>query len=153
MCGGGRVSLGASSPSPKAQAKTSAPINVIVDDALFLIKHHDRFRRIDLVRRMSEDLPSIAANTKQLIQVFLALMMNAIGRCVCPTTPSGVRNAPNDLAAVSAEYMYSYRGEPKLACASERSPISASGCISSTRPMCSSLSRPRKSKRSSRYQA
>jgi two-component system NtrC family sensor kinase len=64
--------------SPKAQAKTLASINGIVEDALFLIKHHERFRRIDLVRGLGESLPAIDANTKQLIQVFLALMMNAI---------------------------------------------------------------------------
>ena len=64
--------------NPKAQAKTSASINPIVDDALFLIKHHDRFRRIHLVKRLAESLPEISVNSKQLIQVFLALMINAI---------------------------------------------------------------------------
>ncbi len=64
--------------SPKAQAKALASINGIVEDALFLIKHHERFRRIDLVRGLGDSLPAISANTKQLIQVFLALMMNAI---------------------------------------------------------------------------
>lgn len=64
--------------NPKAQAKRSASINGIVEDALFLVKHHDRFRRIHLVRRLGESLPEIAANPKQLIQVFLALMINAI---------------------------------------------------------------------------
>ena len=62
----------------KAQAKTSVSINTVVDDALFLIKHHDRFRRIHLVKRFEESLPDISANSKQLIQVFLALMINAI---------------------------------------------------------------------------
>ena len=42
------------------------------------IKHHDRFRRIHLVKRFEESLPDISANSKQLIQVFLALMINAI---------------------------------------------------------------------------
>jgi two-component system NtrC family sensor kinase len=64
--------------NPKAQAKRSASINSIVEDALFLVKHHDRFRRIRLVRRLEGSLPEIAANPKQLIQVFLALMINAI---------------------------------------------------------------------------
>ncbi len=64
--------------NPKAQAKTSASINTIVDDALFLIKHHDRFLRIHLVKRFEESLPEISVNSKQLIQLFLALMINAI---------------------------------------------------------------------------
>ena len=64
--------------SPKAQVKSAASLNGIVEDALFLIRHHDRFRRIHLVRRLGESLPPVEANTKQLIQVFLALMINAI---------------------------------------------------------------------------
>jgi signal transduction histidine kinase len=64
--------------NPKAQAKQSAPMNSIVEDALFLIKHHDRFRRIKLIRHLAESMPDVQVNTQQLIQVFLALMMNAI---------------------------------------------------------------------------
>jgi two-component system NtrC family sensor kinase len=64
--------------NPKAQVKTSASMKEIVDDALFLIKHHDRFRRIHLVRHLAESLPAVSVNSKQLIQVFLALMINAI---------------------------------------------------------------------------
>jgi two-component system NtrC family sensor kinase len=64
--------------NPKAQAKSAASITGIVDDALFLVKHHDRFRRIHLVRNAEEGLPPISGNSKQLIQVFLSLMINAI---------------------------------------------------------------------------
>ena len=64
--------------SPKAQAKQSAAMNSVVEDALFLIKHHDRFRRIKLVRHLAESVPDVLVNTQQFIQVFLALMMNAI---------------------------------------------------------------------------
>ena len=64
--------------NPKAQSKSSASINGIVDDALFLIRHHDRFQRIHLEKRLGELLPAISVNSKQLIQVFLSLMINAI---------------------------------------------------------------------------
>jgi two-component system NtrC family sensor kinase len=64
--------------NPKAHVKSSTSMNGIVDDALFLIKHHDRFRRIHLVRHLAESLPTISVNSKQLIQVFLSLMINAI---------------------------------------------------------------------------
>ncbi len=53
-------------------------LNQIVEDALFLVKHHDRFRGLTLNRHLSEGLPSIEANAEQLIQVFLALMLNAL---------------------------------------------------------------------------
>jgi two-component system NtrC family sensor kinase len=63
---------------PKSREMKAAPVNPIVEDALFLVSHHDRFKRINLVRDLGDDLPLIKANTEQLIQVFLALMLNAI---------------------------------------------------------------------------
>lgn len=63
---------------PKARIKRPADINQIVEDALFLIKHHDKFKGIALERSMDVGLPLVSANTEQLIQVFLSLMLNAI---------------------------------------------------------------------------
>jgi two-component system NtrC family sensor kinase len=63
---------------PKARFKKPVPINQIVEDALFLVKHHDRFKRIKLIRRLAEGLPEVDANAEQLIQAFLAIMLNAI---------------------------------------------------------------------------
>jgi len=63
---------------PKARYKKPVPINQIVEDALFLVKHHDRFKRINLVRRLADGLPPVDANAEQLIQAFLAIMLNAI---------------------------------------------------------------------------
>jgi two-component system NtrC family sensor kinase len=63
---------------PKARVKRKANINAIVEDALFLIKHHDRFKEITLYRQLMAGLPPVEANTEQLIQVFLALMLNSI---------------------------------------------------------------------------
>jgi two-component system NtrC family sensor kinase len=63
---------------PKARFKKRVPINQIVEDALFLVKHHDRFKRIKLVRRLGVGLPEVEANAEQLIQAFLAIMLNAI---------------------------------------------------------------------------
>lgn len=63
---------------PKARIKRPAQVNQIVEDALFLVKHHKRFKWITLERELARDLPEIDANTEQLIQVFLALMLNAI---------------------------------------------------------------------------
>jgi two-component system, NtrC family, sensor kinase len=64
--------------NPKARKKQPESVNQIVEDALFLIKHHDHFRGITLIRELTDDLPAIYGNAKQLIQVFLAIMLNAI---------------------------------------------------------------------------
>jgi two-component system NtrC family sensor kinase len=63
---------------PKARAKYPVAINQVVEDALFLLRYHDRFKRIELKRTMAEGLPPVEANAEQLIQVFLDLMLNAI---------------------------------------------------------------------------
>jgi len=63
---------------PKSRIMRSEPVNQILEDALFLVKHHDRFKRIQLVRQLDETLPDVPANREQLVQVFLALMLNAI---------------------------------------------------------------------------
>lgn len=63
---------------PKARVKRPVEVNPVVEDALFLLSHHDRFKHIELVRRLAPDLPKVQASAEQLIQVFLALMLNAI---------------------------------------------------------------------------
>jgi two-component system NtrC family sensor kinase len=63
---------------PKARAKYPVAINQVVEDALFLLRYHDRFKRIELKRTMADGLPPVEANAEQLIQVFLDLMLNAI---------------------------------------------------------------------------
>jgi two-component system NtrC family sensor kinase len=63
---------------PKARIKRPAELNQIVEDALFLVKHHEKIRGITLERELSDGLPTIMANQEQLIQVFLSIMLNAI---------------------------------------------------------------------------
>jgi len=63
---------------PKSRVMRSEAVNPIVEDAIFLVKHHDRFKRIQLDLRLGESVPSIRGNKEQLIQVFLAIMLNAI---------------------------------------------------------------------------
>jgi two-component system NtrC family sensor kinase len=63
---------------PMARAKRESDVNQVVEDALFLVKHHDKFKRITLERDMADGLPTIQGNAEQLIQVFLSLMLNAI---------------------------------------------------------------------------
>ncbi len=63
---------------PKGSVKKPEQVNQLLEDTLFLVKHHDRFRKIKLQRRFTEGLPDIEANAKQLLQLFLDLMLNAL---------------------------------------------------------------------------
>jgi two-component system NtrC family sensor kinase len=63
---------------PKGRARYPVQVNQVVEDALFLLRHPDRFKRITLDRHITEDLPPVEANAEQLMQVFLDLMLNAI---------------------------------------------------------------------------
>ena len=63
---------------PKGAAQAPADLGPIVDDALFLLKHHQRFRSLTLVREIEPQLPRVRANAEQLIQVFMAVMLNAV---------------------------------------------------------------------------
>jgi len=63
---------------PKGAAQVPTDLGPIVDDALFLLKHHQRFRSLTLVREVEPDLPRVQANGEQLIQVFMAVMLNAV---------------------------------------------------------------------------
>ncbi len=63
---------------PQGSAKRAADLDAILDDTLFLLKHHQRFRTVSVVREVQPGLPRIRANTEQLVQVFMALMLNAL---------------------------------------------------------------------------
>jgi len=53
-------------------------INAILEQTLFLLKHHQRFKRIVVTRELDETLPFILVNDEQMIQVFMALMLNGV---------------------------------------------------------------------------
>ena len=82
---------------PKARARTRLDLNHLLDDTLFLLKHHQRFKRIEIVRDYQAALPAVAGNSEQLIQVFMALMLNAVdamergGRLIVRTRPDTAR--------------------------------------------------------------
>jgi signal transduction histidine kinase len=61
---------------PKGGAKERAEVAELIDETLFLLKHHRRFKKV-LVRREYTSGLSVVANAEQLIQVFMALMLNA----------------------------------------------------------------------------
>ena len=64
---------------PKEPApKRSIGVNELIEQTLFLLKHHQRFRRITVTRRLADGLSPILANDEQMIQVLMALMLNGV---------------------------------------------------------------------------
>jgi two-component system NtrC family sensor kinase len=63
---------------PKKAAMAPVAVNTVVEETLFLLKHHDRFKRLEVRRELADALPAVEANAEQLIQVFMALMLNAL---------------------------------------------------------------------------
>ncbi len=61
---------------PKGKSKERAEVGELIDSTLFLLKHHRRFKKV-LVRREYTSGLRVVANAEQLIQVFMALMLNA----------------------------------------------------------------------------
>jgi PAS domain S-box-containing protein len=63
---------------PKGKSKGRVVLNALVDETLFLLKHHQRFKRLSLVRELDLSLPATNGNAEQLTQVLMALMLNAV---------------------------------------------------------------------------
>jgi signal transduction histidine kinase len=63
---------------PKGKTKGKVVLNALVDESLFLLKHHQRFKRMIVVRELDTKLPFCLGNAEQLTQVMMALMLNAV---------------------------------------------------------------------------
>jgi len=62
----------------EAAPKQPVAVNGLVDRTLFLLKHHQRFRRISVSRQLTDGLPPVLINDEQMIQVLMALMLNGV---------------------------------------------------------------------------
>jgi two-component system NtrC family sensor kinase len=64
---------------PKKSGHTvSADINAIIEQTLFLLKHHERFKWLTIERQLEAKLPAFKADAERLVQCFMALMLNAM---------------------------------------------------------------------------
>lgn len=63
---------------PKGKAKQPVQLNAVVEDALFLLKHHQRFGQLVLTRDLDARPLVTVGNAEQLIQVMMALLLNAV---------------------------------------------------------------------------
>jgi two-component system NtrC family sensor kinase len=59
------------------RAKMAVSLNAVIEQTLFLLKHHARFKRVPIELLLDPDLPLLNANTEQMVQVFMALLLNA----------------------------------------------------------------------------
>jgi two-component system NtrC family sensor kinase len=52
-------------------------LNALLERTLYLLKHHQRFRRLEVVRDLQADLPMVHGNLERLIQAAMAILLNA----------------------------------------------------------------------------
>ncbi len=58
--------------------RVASDINAIIEQTLFLLKHHERFKWLTIERQLEADLPELKADAERLVQCFMALMLNAM---------------------------------------------------------------------------
>ncbi len=63
-------------PAP-GRPKVDVDVNRVIERTLFLLKHHRRFKRLQVETDLGPSL-AVRANDEQLIQVLMALMLNAV---------------------------------------------------------------------------
>jgi two-component system NtrC family sensor kinase len=64
---------------PKQAQKERVSLNEVIERTLLLLKHHVRFKRLVVVTELDSELARVPqANSEQLVQVFMALLLNAM---------------------------------------------------------------------------
>jgi two-component system NtrC family sensor kinase len=63
---------------PKKSARALLDINGVLEKTLFLLKHHSRFKKLTIQLETQPSLPFVSASEEQLVQVVMALLINAM---------------------------------------------------------------------------
>ncbi len=63
---------------PRPAHREPVAVNDIVQRTLFLLGHHARFKNLHVDVALAPDVPSVLGNDEQLIQVLMALLLNAM---------------------------------------------------------------------------
>ena len=64
---------------PKAGDKALVDLNAVIERTLFILKHHSRFKKLTVALDLDRTLGAVVlANEEQLVQVFMALLVNAM---------------------------------------------------------------------------
>lgn len=67
------------SSRPKQQLRERVDLNEVVDRTLQLLEHHVRFKRLTVTCELAPNLRKVPkASGEQLVQVFMALLLNAM---------------------------------------------------------------------------
>src|SRR2546423_6643507 len=61
---------------PRTAHKLLVDLNTVIEKTMFLVKHHARFRRVLVGIEPGRGLPPVLANEEQMVQVFMALLLN-----------------------------------------------------------------------------
>jgi PAS domain S-box-containing protein len=99
---------------PKSVEKSPTDINGVIEQSLFLVKHHARFKELKIRTLLDEKLGKVPANAEQLIQVIMALLINAADAMNDKGTITiSTRRGPSDAEAVIAEVIDDGAGIPR----------------------------------------
>ncbi len=63
---------------PKPLAPEPVDLNGVVEETLFLLKHHSRFKKFTVRADLATPAPVARGNAEQLVQVLMALLVNAM---------------------------------------------------------------------------
>ena len=63
---------------PKPAVRSAIDVNVVLEKTLFLLKHHSRFKKLRVVVEPQRHVPLVHASEEQLVQVVMALLLNAM---------------------------------------------------------------------------
>ena len=65
---------------PQMPPSEKGPVDVqeVVEETLRLLRHHDRFKKIQVQREYVYNLPLVSADAERLVQVFVVLALNAL---------------------------------------------------------------------------
>jgi two-component system NtrC family sensor kinase len=64
---------------PKVGDKALVDLNAVIERTLFILKHHSRFKKLTVALDLDPTLGAVVlANEEQLVQVFMALLVNAM---------------------------------------------------------------------------
>jgi two-component system NtrC family sensor kinase len=64
---------------PRPATKTNVDVNMVIQQTLFLLKHHARFKKLTVNSELAPEMGDfVHANPEQLVQVFMALLLNAV---------------------------------------------------------------------------
>lgn len=92
----------------RSLAKEAVDVGAVIQRTLFLVRHHKNFKHIQLHTLLDNDITPVQGNFEQLIQVFMALLLNAAdamngGGTITVRTRRGISRAEAVVAEVIDE--------------------------------------------------